>query len=208
MDKQQLLKRLEAAWTALKDSYTGLSDAQLLEPGVMGDWSVKDNLAHVTIWEEEALKYLPLISRGEKPPRYARYGGNVLSPGRGCHPFLVQAVCSMLIDNLNTTQREQASIQDVEQAITQVLDEWWNTYFVDLWRRTDEEQRAFLSALKTLERADLSAIAQQTGLDERTARRAMRLLVRRDLVAPSNTDETYSIAAPIFRDWVERGLDL
>ncbi len=75
MNKQQLLKRLETAWTDLKESYTGLSDAQLLEHGVMGDWSVKDILAHVTIWEEEALKYLPLIINGEKPPRYTRYGG-------------------------------------------------------------------------------------------------------------------------------------
>ena len=75
MDKQQLLKRLEMAWTVLKESYTGLSDGQLLEPGVMGDWSVKEILAHVTIWEEEALKYLPLIIKGEKPPRYVQYGG-------------------------------------------------------------------------------------------------------------------------------------
>jgi len=75
MDKQQLLKRLETAWTALKESYTGLSNAQLLEPAVMGDWSVKEILAHVTIWEEEALKYLPLIISGEKPPRYVQYGG-------------------------------------------------------------------------------------------------------------------------------------
>ena len=75
MDKQQLLKRLETAWTALKESYTRLTDAQLLEPGVMDDWSVKDILAHVTIWEEEALKYLPVIINGEKPPRYTRYGG-------------------------------------------------------------------------------------------------------------------------------------
>jgi hypothetical protein len=75
MDKQQLLKRLETAWTALKESYTGLSDAQLLEPGVMGEWSVKEILAHVTIWEEEALKYLPKVSNGEKPPRYVQYGG-------------------------------------------------------------------------------------------------------------------------------------
>ena len=75
MDKQQLLKRLETVWTALKESYTGLSDAQLLEPGVMGDWSVKEILAHVTIWEEEALKYLPKVSNGEKPPRYVQYGG-------------------------------------------------------------------------------------------------------------------------------------
>lgn len=76
MDKQQLLKRLDQAWVSLKESYAGLTDSQLAEPGVMGDWSVKDILAHVTTWEEEALKYLPLILRGDRPPRYSvQYGG-------------------------------------------------------------------------------------------------------------------------------------
>ena len=75
MDKQQLLKRLEKSWTALKESYNGLSDAQMMEPGVMGNWSVKDILAHVTTWEEESLKYLPVIIAGNRPPRYVQYGG-------------------------------------------------------------------------------------------------------------------------------------
>src|SRR5205807_10077313 len=75
MDKQQLLKQLEKAWTTIEESYAGLSDAQLTEPGVMGEWSVKDILAHVTTWEEEALKYLPLILTGGRPPRYIQYGG-------------------------------------------------------------------------------------------------------------------------------------
>jgi hypothetical protein len=76
MDKQQLLSKLDKAWTALKESYAGLSDPQLTEPGVAGDWSVKDILAHVTTWEEEALKYLPLILQGDRPPRYSEtYGG-------------------------------------------------------------------------------------------------------------------------------------
>src|SRR5436305_6373878 len=75
MERQQLLKRLEKAWTAIKESYAGLSDAQLTEPGVVGDWSVKDILAHVTTWEEEALKYLPLILTGGRPPRYIQSGG-------------------------------------------------------------------------------------------------------------------------------------
>ena len=53
MKKDQLLKRLEKAWATIKDSYTGFSDPQLMEPGVMGEWSVKDSLAHLTTWEEE-----------------------------------------------------------------------------------------------------------------------------------------------------------
>lgn len=53
-----------------------MSDAQLMEPGVTGEWSVRDILAHVTTWEEEALKHLPLILEGGRPPLYsAKYGG-------------------------------------------------------------------------------------------------------------------------------------
>jgi hypothetical protein len=76
MDRRQLLKRLDKAWGAFKESYAGLSASQLMEPGVAGAWSVRDILAHVTTWEEEALKHLPLILKGGKPPRYSvRYGG-------------------------------------------------------------------------------------------------------------------------------------
>jgi hypothetical protein len=76
MDRQQLLKRLNKAWTEFRESYAGLPVSQLQEPGVMGDWSVKDILAHVTTWEEEALKILPLIREGGRPPRYSvLYGG-------------------------------------------------------------------------------------------------------------------------------------
>ena len=60
----------------LEEACVGLSDDQMTEPGVMDDWSVRDILAHVTIWEEEALKHLPLIIDGGNPPRYAVvYGG-------------------------------------------------------------------------------------------------------------------------------------
>jgi hypothetical protein len=48
----------------------------MLEPGVTGAWSVRDIIAHVTTWDEEALKHLPLVLKGGKPPRYSlTYGG-------------------------------------------------------------------------------------------------------------------------------------
>ena len=58
-----------------KASYAGLSDMPLMEHGVTGNWSVRDIIAHLTSWEE-ALKHLPLILNGGKPPRYSvTYGG-------------------------------------------------------------------------------------------------------------------------------------
>jgi len=73
--RARLLARLDGAWQALHLSYAGLSDAQLVETGVVGDWSIKDLLAHITTWEGEALKYLPVILEGKRPPRYAAQGG-------------------------------------------------------------------------------------------------------------------------------------
>jgi hypothetical protein len=74
--KARLLQRLESAWASLLDSYAGLSPDELMEPGVTGDWSVRDIIAHVTWWEEEALAHLPLVLTGGRPPRYSvTYGG-------------------------------------------------------------------------------------------------------------------------------------
>jgi hypothetical protein len=76
MNRQQLLDRVDTAWTAFQASYAGLSGSRLTEPSVAGDWSVKDIIAHVTWWEEEALRHLPLIIAGGQPPRYSvAYGG-------------------------------------------------------------------------------------------------------------------------------------
>jgi hypothetical protein len=76
LERQRLLRRLDEAWEDLKASYAGLSTEELLEPGVAGDWSVKDLIAHVAWWEEEALTHLPVILAGRRPPRYSTtYGG-------------------------------------------------------------------------------------------------------------------------------------
>jgi hypothetical protein len=76
MKKETILQKIERAWTELQESYAGLTEAQMQQAGVVENWSVKDILAHVTTWEEEALKHLPHIIEGVRPPRYSvLYGG-------------------------------------------------------------------------------------------------------------------------------------
>jgi hypothetical protein len=77
MDRRQLLRRLDEAWTKFRDSYAGLSAADFLEPGVTKAWSVRDIIAHVTTWEEEALRHLPTILDGRRPPRYSVSHGGI-----------------------------------------------------------------------------------------------------------------------------------
>jgi hypothetical protein len=71
------LARLEKSWRDFHEAFAGLSDSQMMEPGVTGDWSVRDILAHVTTWEQEALKHLPTILNGDKPPRYSVTHGGI-----------------------------------------------------------------------------------------------------------------------------------
>lgn len=76
MKTQQLLARLDKSWKDFEESYRGLSHAQLLAAGVTGSWSVRDIIAHVTWWEEEALTHMPVIREGGSSPRYSvTYGG-------------------------------------------------------------------------------------------------------------------------------------
>ena len=118
VDKQQLLAQLDRAWAALGEAYEGLAEAHLTEPGVVGDWSAKDVLAHVTTWEEEALKYLPLILEGRRPPRYStQYGGidafNAQMTEQKRHLSLAEVLRQLdethrrLIDYVNSAPEEQ-----------------------------------------------------------------------------------------------------
>jgi uncharacterized protein len=119
-----------------------------------------------------------------------------------CHPFLVQAVCSALITQLNVDRREQAAPGDVEQAVEKVLQEW-GSYFHNLWSRSDDEQRACLIFLLKENCADAQQLAQNMGLNETITRLTLQRLHQRDLVLREQ-DGTYSIAVPMFRRWLER----
>jgi hypothetical protein len=120
----------------------------------------------------------------------------------GCHPFLVQAVCSKLIDGLNTSNRDWAEVRDVAVAVNQVLEGWWSTYFQDLWERTSEDQRICLLILKERGSASALEIAAESNLNRKAVLKALYLLCQRDIVLQEQ--EGYQIATPIFSEWVER----
>lgn len=122
--RQQLLQRLEKAWCAFKESYAGMPESEMLKPGVTGAWSVRDIIAHVTTWEEEALKHLPMVLEGRKPPRYSvTYGGidafnaltteqkknlslsEVLQQQEDVHQRLIQLIESVPEDQLGSEAR-------------------------------------------------------------------------------------------------------
>jgi hypothetical protein len=65
-DKTTLLNNLKterAAWEAL---VAQVGEAHLTDPGVEGDWSVKDVIAHIAAYEEWTADQLRAVARGER----------------------------------------------------------------------------------------------------------------------------------------------
>jgi DinB superfamily len=77
VNRSELLGRIDRRWQALLESYAGLTDADMTAPGVVGAWSIKDIIGHVSVWEEEALTHLPIVLAGKRPPRYSTTHGGI-----------------------------------------------------------------------------------------------------------------------------------
>jgi hypothetical protein len=67
MTQDEILDRLEDEREAFLEAIDGLTDEQLEQPGVVGDWSIKDLLFHLTMWEAELVKLLWQAAQGVQP---------------------------------------------------------------------------------------------------------------------------------------------
>ena len=50
-----LLERIEEAWRELFAALDDIPEDRLSEPGVIGDWSLKDLFGHLAFWDEHAV---------------------------------------------------------------------------------------------------------------------------------------------------------
>lgn len=67
MKKSELLEALEASHEQFLALIEGVSQADLTQPGAVGEWSVKDVMSHLLIWEAETIKLLYVARLGRKP---------------------------------------------------------------------------------------------------------------------------------------------
>ena len=64
LSREEGLKQLRAQRERLLAAIAELSEDERTAQPVVGDWSVRDILAHILAWEEEAVKRLKLIAKG------------------------------------------------------------------------------------------------------------------------------------------------
>ncbi|MCE7948330.1 MAG: DinB family protein [Chloroflexi bacterium CFX4] len=68
VQKQAVLEQLRRARANLLAALEGLSPNDMLRPGVVGLWSIKDVLAHLTVWESELVTALARLDRPSQVP--------------------------------------------------------------------------------------------------------------------------------------------
>jgi hypothetical protein len=64
--KATVEERMDQEWAALDMALSGLSEEQMLEAGVVSEWSVKDLLGHMAFWAQQAAKNAELVKAGRQ----------------------------------------------------------------------------------------------------------------------------------------------
>jgi hypothetical protein len=67
MSKAEVLDQIRQARAALLAAIDGLPDDVLLRPYIVGMWSIKDTLAHLTTWQSEVVTALASLDPAHAP---------------------------------------------------------------------------------------------------------------------------------------------
>lgn len=67
MTKDGLIQQIETEWANLQSALDGLTEEQMHQPGVVGEWTIKDVLAHITAWQTRLITALFKAEKGFTP---------------------------------------------------------------------------------------------------------------------------------------------
>jgi len=69
--KKDVLELIQDEWNSLQAALGKLTEAQMLAPGLEGERSVKDILAHISAWEQKMIQWLRESYADQTPQRPA-----------------------------------------------------------------------------------------------------------------------------------------
>jgi hypothetical protein len=61
---EEAWRKVDVSWADWLAAFDGVPEERLAEPGVSGDWSVKDLIGHVAYWDDDALADVERIMMG------------------------------------------------------------------------------------------------------------------------------------------------
>lgn len=72
-ERLDILQRVSKSWLELVKMIRKLSDEQIVKPATVGEWSVKDIMAHITFWEGRLIHDIGILERGGTVPESDNY---------------------------------------------------------------------------------------------------------------------------------------
>ncbi len=113
----QLLEAMRAARSNWEALLAQIGEGRLTEPGVEGDWSLKDIIAHITYYETWATDCLSAIRRGEPLPQ-SEYKGLEMDErnARIYEHNRVKSVAEVLQESQSAFERSIAAVQGLPDA--------------------------------------------------------------------------------------------
>jgi len=106
MTKEHLIELTRSERGLLEHVLADIPDDQMAEPGVEGDWSIKDILVHIAVWERRMVRWLAETLRGEIPQ---------------------QLPSGMTWDDLDQ-MNEQTYLENRDKPLAEVLSEFHRSY--------------------------------------------------------------------------------
>ena len=146
MNLNQLLKKLSNAWNAFNQSYADLPEEAMRKPGITGNWSIKDIIAHVALWEEESLHHLPAIASGQRTPKYSdTYGGIDAFNAKKTAEFSPLSLSEVLQKRDATHQRLIDYLKPVPEALIETDTRFRRRLRVDTYSHYPKHSKAILN---------------------------------------------------------------
>jgi type I restriction enzyme M protein len=126
------------------------------------------------------------------------------------HPYFIQLLCDILVEECNRVQHNYVTIQDVRAAQKELVQRG-SAHLEFLWREADPNGRLILATLADLQdrmdQVTTAAISDRLGsyqirLDPGQVTQAMEQLVNRDITCPTLETGAYSFTAQLYAYWL------
>lgn len=139
----------------------------------------------------------------EFPLKYDAEAVDLIVEMTHCHPCLIQATCSALVDLKNSQRSRQASVADVKQALNTAL-RTCDYVFRSVWDWIPSHERELLGLLAATEPLGAEQLAHRLAAPMAEVRGMIERLTEAEVLMCEGGRRAYRFQVPLFRQWVER----
>jgi len=106
LTKDELLNALETGHNNMLELVAQCQPEQIAQPGVTGEWSIKDILAHISAWEAELVKLLWQVRQSQEPSSIHFSGGNVDEINQRWQASLYSRPLGLVLSDFNAVRKQ------------------------------------------------------------------------------------------------------